>query len=217
MTAARSPGIRIVLVDDHPIVLDGLEQLFALERDFEVVARCQDGEEALREILEKRPDLVILDLRLPRLDGLAVLVRLREERSRTRALLLTAAIDNAQVIEALRLGARGLVLKEMAPEMVVQAARRIHAGGQWLDPVLVSHAMDDLALRGLPPGGEGQALTPREREIVARVTRGLRNRAIAEELGISEGTVKLHLHHVYEKLGLTGRMDLLLYAQKHGL
>lgn len=217
MTAARSHVIRIVLVDDHPIVLDGLERLFALERDFEIVGRCRDGEEALREILDKKPDLVVLDLRLPRHDGLAILARLRQESSPTRALVLTAAIDNAQVLEALRLGARGLVLKEMAPEVVVQAARRIHAGGQWLDPALVSRAMDDLARRGLPPTGEGQTLTPREREIVARVARGLRNRAIAEELGISEGTVKLHLHHVYDKLGLGGRMDLLLYAQKHGL
>ena len=214
---ARSHVVRVVLADDHPIVLDGLAQLFALERDFEVVARCRDGEETVRETLDRRPDLLILDLRLPRLDGLRVLARLRDERVPTRTLLLTAAIDNAQVIEALRLGARGLVLKEMAPEVVVQAARRIHAGGQWLDTVLVSRAMDELGRRGLHPGSESRGLTPREREIVAGVARGLRNRAIAEELGISEGTVKLHLHHVYEKLGLGSRMDLLLHVQKHGI
>lgn len=217
MSGGRPRTIRIALVDDHPIVLDGLEKLFALERDFEVVARCRDAEEALREITERRPDLVVLDLRLPGKDGLTVLTRLREARLPTRALLLTAAIDNVQIVEALRLGARGLVLKEMAPEVVVKAARRIHAGGQWLDETLVSRAMEDFGRRGLTPNAAAQALTPREREIVGRVARGLRNRAIAEELGISEGTVKLHLHHVYDKLGVGGRMALLLYAQKHGL
>ena len=217
MTAATEPRIRLVLVDDHPIVLDGLERLFALENDFEVVARCRDGETAIRELIDKRPDLVVLDLRLPNRDGLAVLESLRASGSPTRALLLTAAIDSEEVVEALRLGARGLVLKEMAPEVVVMAARRIHAGGQWLDAALVSRAMEALP-RANATASEGvKSLTPREREIVASVVRGMRNRAIAEELGISEGTVKLHLHHVYEKLELGGRMDLLLYAQKRRL
>jgi DNA-binding NarL/FixJ family response regulator len=212
----RGRKIRLALVDDHPIVLDGLERLFDLEGDFEIVARCRDGESATREILATRPDLAILDLRLPARGGLAVLESLREARLPTRVLLLTAAIDSVEVVEALRLGARGLVLKEMAPEMVVQAARRIHAGGQWLDAALVSRAMEEVA-RGGATAGETAALTPREREIVSRVARGMRNRAIADELGISEGTVKLHLHHVYEKLGLGGRMALLLYAQKRGI
>lgn len=214
--SGRGHRIRLALVDDHPIVLDGLERLFALESDFEVVVRCRDGETATRELLDKQPDLVILDLRLPVRDGLTVLASLRQARLPTRVLLLTAAIDSREVVEALRLGASGLVLKEIAPEVVVQAARKIHAGGQWLDAALVSRAMEEVS-RGAPePTGEAASLTPREREIVARVARGMRNRAIADELGISEGTVKLHLHHVYEKLALGGRMALLLYAQKRG-
>jgi two-component system nitrate/nitrite response regulator NarL len=212
----REDRIRLALVDDHPIVLDGLERLFALESDFEIVARCREGEAATRELLATRPDLVILDLRLPGRDGLAVLASLREARLSTRVLLLTAAIDGSEVVEALRLGASGLVLKEIAPEVVVQAARRIHAGGQWFEPGVMARAMEEVARRGA--GAEASVgMTPREREIVARVARGLRNRAIAEELGISEGTVKLHLHHVYEKLNLSGRMDLLLWVQKRGL
>jgi DNA-binding NarL/FixJ family response regulator len=212
-----SPPIRVVLADDHPIVLDGLAQLFGLEPDFEIVARCRDGDDAVRVLAAERPDLIVLDIRMPRLDGLAVLERIRRERLPTRALLLTAAIESAQVVEALRLGARGLVLKEMAPELLVQAARRVHAGGQWFDPSLVSTAVEGLVRRGGEPGAsDGEKLTPREREIVAMVAQGARNRVIAERLGISEGTVKLHLHHVYEKLGLAGRVELLLFAQKHG-
>jgi DNA-binding NarL/FixJ family response regulator len=215
--SGRPAKIRVVLADDHPIVLDGLAQLFKLEPDFEVVARCRDGEETMRVLAAEEPDLVVLDIRMPRLDGLGVLERIRRERLVTRVVLLTAAIESRQVVEALRLGARGLVLKEMAPELLVQAARRVHAGGQWFDPTLVSRAVEGLVRRG---GGEppsGEKLTPREREIVAMVAQGLRNRVIAERLGISEGTVKLHLHHVYEKLDLSGRVELLLFAQKHGL
>ena len=116
-------------------MLDGLAQLFRLESDFEVVARCRDGDEAVRVLAVERPDLLVLDVRMPRLDGLGVLERIRRERLPTRVLLLTAAIDSRQVVEALRLGARGLVLKEMAPELLV------HAGGQWFDPTLVSRAV----------------------------------------------------------------------------
>ncbi len=215
MSGAERP-IRVALADDHPIVLDGLERLFRLEPDFEVVARCRDGEELLRALRELRPDLLVLDLRMPVRDGLEVLAAAREEGLPTRTLLLTAALEEAQVAEALRLGARGLVLKEMAPQLVIEAARRIHAGGQWFDPALLARTVDGLVRRNAEIS-RPQLLTPREREIVAMVARGLRNKAIAGQLGISEGTVKLHLHHVYEKLGLANRMELLLHVQKHGV
>lgn len=209
--------IRVVLADDHPIVLDGLEQLFHTEPDFEVVARCRDGEEAIAAIESARPDLVVLDVRMPRVDGLGVLAAIRERHLATRVLLLAAAIEPAQAVEALRLGARGLVLKEMAPELVVDVARRLHAGGQWFDSALVSRALDEADARAIGAAGGSGALTPREREIVDMVAEGLRNRAIAKRLGISEGTVKLHLHHVYEKLGVTGRVELLLRVQRGGV
>lgn len=208
--------IRVLLADDHPIVLDGLEQLFRTEADFAVVARCRDGEEAIAVIERENPDLVVLDVRMPRVDGLGVLAAIRERRLATRVLLLAAAIEPAQAVEALRLGARGLVLKEMAPELLVEVARRIHAGGQWFDAALVSRALDEAGARSAATAGE-DALTPREREIVEMVAEGLRNRAIAQRLGISEGTVKLHLHHVYEKLGVSGRVELLLRVQRSGV
>jgi DNA-binding NarL/FixJ family response regulator len=209
--------IRVVLADDHPIVLDGLEQLFRTEPDFEVVARCRDGEEAIAAIERERPDLVLLDVRMPRVDGLGVLAAIRERRLSTRVLLLAAAIEPNQAIEALRLGARGLVLKEMAPELVVDVARRLHGGGQWFDSALVSRALEEADARAAGLSGGSSALTPREREIVDMVAEGLRNRSIAQRLGISEGTVKLHLHHVYEKLGVTGRVELLLRVQRGGV
>ena len=215
MSAAPAP-IRVLLADDHPIVLDGLERLFRLEPDFEVVGSCRDGEEVLRAVAVAPPDLLVLDLKMPRLDGLEVLRALQGSGAPTRVLLLTAALDEQQVVEALRLGVRGLVLKEMAPQLVIEAARRIHAGGQWFDAGLLQRSLDAIG-RKLGGDGEATGLTPREREIVGMVVRGLRNRAIADELGISEGTVKLHLHHVYEKLGLTNRMELLLHVQKHPL
>jgi len=215
VSAAPAP-IRVLLADDHPIVLDGLERLFRLEPDFEVVGSCRDGEEVLRAVAAAPPDLLVLDLKMPRLDGLEVLRALQGSGAPTRVLLLTAALDEQQVVEALRLGVRGLVLKEMAPQLVIEAARRIHAGGQWFDAGLLQRSLDAIG-RKLGGDGEATGLTPREREIVGMVVRGLRNRAIADELGISEGTVKLHLHHVYEKLGLTNRMELLLHVQKHPL
>ena len=209
--------IRILLADDHPIVLDGLERLFRLEPDFDVVGRCRDGEETLLRVREARPDLVILDLRMPRLDGLEVLHAIRAERLPTCALVLTAAIEPRQVAEALRLGARGLMLKETAAELIVGVARKVLSGGLWYDPNLVSQAVGSLAQVPTDDTLRQLALTSREREIVRMAAQGLRNRIIGERLGITEGTVKLHLHHVYEKLGVAGRVELLLFAQKHAL
>ena len=213
----KAMAIRLVLADDHPIVLDGLEQLFRLEADFVVVARCRNGEEALAALRLLRPDLLILDIRMPVLDGLAVLSAREAEELPTRVIVLTAAIEPQQVLAALRHGVRGLVLKELAPELLVETARRVHAGEQCFDSALVGQAVQSTALREEAEDRIGRLLTPREREILAMVSSGLRNRAIGERLSISEGTVKLHLHHIYEKLAVDGRLELILYAQKHKL
>jgi DNA-binding NarL/FixJ family response regulator len=209
--------IRILLADDHPIVLDGLERLFRLEADFEVVGRCRDGEETLSKVRQLRPDLLVLDLRMPRLDGVEVLRAIRAEHLPSRVLVLTAAIEPRQVAEALRLGARGMVLKETAAELLVGVARKVLSGGLWFDPNLVSQTVGSLAQVPSEEALGELALTAREREIVRMAAQGLRNRMIAERLGITEGTVKLHLHHVYEKLGVSGRVELLLFAQKRAL
>ncbi|MGH7512878.1 MAG: response regulator transcription factor [Gemmatimonadales bacterium] len=209
--------IRLVLADDHPIVLDGLENLFRLERDFQVVARCVNGEEALVAVRRHHPDVLILDIRMPRKDGLAVLRELQHEKLSTKVVLLAAVLEEEEVLEALRLGVRGMVLKELAPQMVIQCARKVHAGGQWLEKHAFGRAVDILLRR--EAGGREAAgiLTPRELEMVAMVARGLRNREMSQRLAISEGTVKIHLHHIYRKLNVENRVELILYAQSKRL
>ena len=121
-------AIRVALADDHPIILDGLELLFRMERDIQVVARCVNGEEALQAVRRHRPDILILDIRMPGKDGLTVLREMKEENLSTQVVLLTVGLDEEEALEALRLGVRGVVLKEMAPQMLVQCVRKVHAG-----------------------------------------------------------------------------------------
>lgn len=209
--------IRLVLADDHPIVLDGLTQLFDLEKDIEVMARCRDGEETLRALRLYRPQLLVLDIRMPRGDGLQVLRAVRSEGLPTRVVLLTAALEEDQLVEALELGVGGVVLKETAPRLLVDAVREVAAGGRWLEQGAASRALERLLAREASSREALTVLTPRELEVVRRVVGGLRNRAIAEELSISEGTVKIHLHNIYQKLEVDGRLELAAYARSKGL
>jgi DNA-binding NarL/FixJ family response regulator len=208
---------RLVLADDHPIVLDGLEQLFRLEPELEVVARCRNGAETLRVVRELRPDLLLLDVKMPGQDGLAVLRAIRDEKIPTRVVLLTAALDDEQLVEAVRLGVRGVVLKESAPRLLIKALHEVRAGGQWLEPAAVSRALQKLGEREQGIRETQEALTPRELEIVRMAATGLRNRDIAERLSITEGTVKIHFHHIYQKLDINGRLELALFARDKGL
>lgn len=209
--------IALVLADDHPIILDGLEQLFRLEADFQVVARCRDGEETLQALRAHRPDVLVLDIRMPRRDGLEVLRALREEGLPAKVVLLTAALDEEQLIEALHLGVGGVVLKEMAPQLLIEAIREVHAGGRWFDRSSVSRTLDQMLRREAGNREAARLLTARELEIARMVALGLRNRAIAEKLFISEGTVKIHLHNIFQKVGVQGRFELAVYAQRKGL
>lgn len=209
--------IRLLLADDHPIVLDGLEQLFRLEQDFEVVARCRDGEETLRALQVHRPDVVVLDIRMPRGDGLDVLRGIEAGGLLTRVVLLTADLGEDQLVEALRLGVGGVVLKEMAPQLLVEAVREVHAGRRWLDKGSMDRALGRLLQKEEGSREAAEVLTPRELEVVRMVARGLRNRVIAEQLFISEGTVKMHLHNIYQKIEVDGRLELAVYAQRKRL
>jgi len=212
-----SPRIRLVLVDDHPIVLRGLQQLLAQSDDCEVVASCADADSGFAAVQRYKPDVLLLDLRMPRRDGLALLRQLSAAAIPCPAIVLTAAIDNAQVSEAVRLGARGLVLKDSAPDTVIECVRRVHAGEELFDLPSVTRALTATMQREVAARDALAVLTQREIEIVQMVAQGLRNRAIAARLAISEGTVKVHLHNVYEKLRVDGRLGLTLYAQQHGL
>lgn len=207
----------LVLADDHPIVLDALEQLFRLEDGLEVVGRCRDGDATLQAVRELQPDVLVLDVRMPGPDGLDVLRTLDAERAATRVVLLTAELEDDQLLEAIRAGARGVVLKDMAPQLLVEAVRTVLGGGQWLEKGLGGRALTKLLQRERGLKEATRHLTPREMEIVRMVAQGLRNRAIAEKVHITEGTVKVHLHNIYEKLGVDGRVELTLYAQEKGL
>jgi len=202
--------ISLVIADDHPVVLMGLDSLFALEPDVEVVAKCRDGEEALEAALEHSPDILLLDLRMPKLDGLSVLDALQHAGTPTRTVLLSASLDDAEIRGALRLGARGVVLKEQAAQQLVQCIRTVHAGGWWLE-----HAGLSVTDAAAPPGTAGTTaeLTDREREVATLVSDGLRNKEIARQLGIAEGTVKIHLNNIYRKLGVDSRVGLVLHVR----
>lgn len=209
--------IRIVVADDHPFILDGLEQLFRGEADCEIVARCTNGEEALRAVESARPDVLVLDVRMPRMDGIELLRKLQRSEVRTKVVLLTASLDDARLLEAFRLGASGLVLKESAPRLLVQSVRQVANGEQSWNGKAIAGALRLMLQREQAVASLSSTLTPREVEVTRMVASGLRNKEIASRLEITEGTVKFHLHSIYEKLQIDGRYALMSYARDHGL
>ena len=210
-------SIRVVLVDDHPIVLQGLQQLFERQPDFTVVAACAGADSALQAVRTHRPDVLILDLRMPDKSGLDLLRSINNEKLDCYSVLLTATIRDDEVVEATKLGVTGLVLKESSPETLLKCVRRVNRGERWIDQETITRAFQTVVGREEAEREVSKTLTPREIEIVKMMAEGLRNRAIGDRLGISEGTVKVHLHNVYEKLGLDGRLELVLYAKQKGV
>ncbi len=209
--------IRLVLADDHPLILEALANLFRREEDFEVVAICTRGEEALQAVRQHRPDILVLDLRMPGKSGLDVLREMAGQGLPTRTILLTAIIEDGEMLEAIRLGVGGVLLKEMASASVVQCVRKVHAGEPWLEKRAVSRALEKLLRREDGARETAGILTPREQEMVRMIGRGLRNKEIAAQLSITEQTVKVHLSRIYAKLGVDGRLALLRYAEDRGL
>ena len=152
--------ISLVLVDDHPLVLNGLQQLFAMQPYMNVMACCTDGEQALQAVMHYQPDILILDLKMPRKNGLAVLRKLQKEKLPTKVVLLTAALDDDEVLEAIRLGVRGVVLKEMAPQLLIQCINKVHAGGEWMEKDSVGRALEKMLKRETGIQHITQILTP---------------------------------------------------------
>jgi two-component system nitrate/nitrite response regulator NarL len=200
--------MRLVLVDDHPIVLAGLDRLFAALPDVEVVGRCRTGREAIEVTRDLKPDLVLLDLKLPDMSGIQVLKTIRDEQLPVRVVLLSAAAMPDDAIAARQLGADCLLYKDLSPDELVAEVNRAAAG---LRP-FPEDVPEDPAVRAVR-----SSLSARELQVVRAVAAGLRNRAIAEQLGIAEGTVKLHLHNVYEKLGIDSRLELMILATRAGI
>jgi two-component system, NarL family, nitrate/nitrite response regulator NarL len=233
-TIAVKPKIRIVIADDHPIFRDGLCKLLALEDDFEVVAQASDGRQVLDIIQQLEPDILLLDLKMPGLDGLATLQRLQSSKSKTRVIVLTASDDKNEFVQAMKLGTSGIVLKQTATELLIKSIRKVHAGEIWLDSHTTAEVIrrfvsaDDMpaapmasAPSSLSPSGprerERSPLSQREREIVALVAQGFKNKEMAEKMFISEQTVKNHLHNIFDKLGVSDRLELALYAIHNNL
>jgi len=208
---------RIVIADDHPIIIEGLSQLFKRQSEFELVAAVSDGEKALEAVRLHKPDIIVLDVQMPKKDGLSVMREMIREGATTKVVLLTATLDDEGVLEAVDLGVWGLVLKESASTQLIDALRRVSMGLRAVDPTLVTSASSRSLSRREAKREIESLLSPRETDVVRMVAKGLRNKEIADKLTITEGTVKSYLHSIYEKLGVKGRVELTLLAQEKGL
>ena len=207
---ARAAGrIRVLIADDHPVVRQGLQVLLSVQDDVEVVGEAADGRQALALTAELDPDVILLDLKLPVLDGIAVLRELRDAGLRARALVLTSATDRELVALAVHAGAAGFLYKDIDPDALVRALRSVHDGHTLLAP----EAAGSLLRSGAAPAVRGiGALTGREREVLAQIAEGRSNREIARLLRLSEKTVKTHVSSVLAKLGVADRTQAALLA-----
>jgi len=222
-TEKKLTTVRLLIADDHHIVRDGLKKLLLLEEDFEVIGEAGDGREVLDKVHELDPDVLLLDLRMPNLDGLSALQALQQTNKRTRVIILTASEDKNEFVQAMKLGCSGIVLKQTAPDLIVKSIRKVNSGEIWLDSHTTAAVMRQFST-GLEGSGSGQGkgrerspLSTREREIVAFVAQGYKNKEMAEKMFISEQTVKNHLHNIFDKLGVSDRLELALYAIHKGL
>ena len=206
--------IRLVMVDDHPLMLSGLEQLLRVEPDFEVLETCSTAAAGWDAVKAHEPDVLVLDLNLPDADGLSLLRRL-DPNQPPAVVVLTAMQDENVLLDAARLGARGIVLKAMAPRVLENCLRVVYSGGQWLNVNGIDIA-ERLRRRREVEAELEHLLTPRELDIVRLADLSLDNETIAGRLSISVGTVKIHLHHVFDKLQLNGRRELQSYLRAKG-
>jgi two-component system, NarL family, nitrate/nitrite response regulator NarL len=201
---------RLLLADDHPMIRTAIEVLLK-ETGYEIAGSAASGEETLKAIERLTPDILLLDLHMPDGSGMDVLRRLDASRSAPRVVILTAAIEDSSLLEAKSLGVSGMVLKSSDPAFIIECLDRVSRGGQWMDPELAARVTELEETFG--PSGR-PALAPRERQLVRFVRQGLRNREIAKQLGVTEGTVKVYLHAVFDKLGVSNRTELAIRADE---
>jgi len=211
--------IRILIADDHSIFRDGVRKLLEAEGGFSVVGEATNGIEALDLVNQLRPDVLLLDISMPRLTGLEVLRRLSKETAPLRTILLTASVEKSEIIEALLLGAHGVVPKQSASRMLFKSIRTVMAGEFWVSRDMVSDLVETLrgpSNSGLA-GAKTMGLTRRELEVIAAVVEGQVNKDIAQTFHISEYTVKHHLTRIFDKLGVSNRVELAMFAVNHEL
>jgi NarL family two-component system response regulator LiaR len=212
---AADSAIRVLIVDDHAVVREGLRTFLSLQEGIEVVGEAADGEEGVAAAERLRPDVVLMDLVMPRLDGVGAMRELRRRAPGIRVIVLTSFADDERLLPAIRAGAAGYLLKNAQPQELARAVRAAHVGEALLDPVVAARLVEALAQ---PPGEPPpERLTAREREVLELLARGLSNKRIAREMEIAEKTVKTHVGHVLAKLGVADRTQAALHAVRAGL
>lgn len=211
---AAKEKITICIADDHTIFRDGLRRLLGLETDFQIIGEAQDGTEVPDMLRDKNPDILLLDLKMPGLDGLSLLQRMQNQKQKTKIIVLTASDDEGEYVQAMKYGTCGIVLKQTATDLLIKSIRKVYGGEIWLDARTTAAVMRQFASPSEPSPRERDKprLSNREREIVGFVAQGFKNKEIAERMFISEQTVKNHLHNIFDKLGVSDRLELALYA-----
>jgi DNA-binding NarL/FixJ family response regulator len=217
---SATPAIRILLADDHPVVRIGLRNMLQADRSFEVVGECGDGDEAITQTLELLPDILLLDLYMPRLPGLEAMRAIMSGSPTVKIVLLTSTISTQQIIEALQIGARGIVLKDALADHLTSAIRAVISGDYWIGGKRVVNlvgALHELMQKAAVPDRKTFGLTPREMEVVGCIVEGCSNRDIAKQFTLSEETVKRHLSNIFDKTGVSTRLELAMFAIAHHL
>jgi DNA-binding NarL/FixJ family response regulator len=206
----------VLIVDDHAVVREGLRTFLALQDGIEVVGEASDGAEALERAEQLEPDVVLMDLVMPRLDGVAAMRQLRERSPQIRVIVLTSFLDDDRLMPAIQAGAAGYLLKDVEPAELARAVRTASAGQAMLNPVVAARLVGAIA-EDRAPGVQPERLTRREQEVLEQIARGRSNKRIALDLGISEKTVKAHVGHLLAKLGVADRTQAALLAVREGL
>jgi two-component system, NarL family, nitrate/nitrite response regulator NarL len=210
--------IKLLIADDHAIFRDGLRKLLDSEEAITIVGAAGDGAECLKMLGSLKPDILLLDLNMPEKNGFAVLEEVNFDKILTRVIVLTAAEDDRDWVRAMRLGARGVVAKDSAIDLLVKSIHHVHAGEIWLDSHMTAGVINAFSTSSKSgTRNEKQLLSDREMEIVQLVAQGFQNKEIGKKLSISENTVKNHLHNIFDKLGVSDRLELMLYAVHHRL
>jgi DNA-binding NarL/FixJ family response regulator len=216
-----SEPIRVLIVDDQALIREGLETLLGLSPGIEVVGTARDGEEAVRLVAERRPDVVLMDLRMPRCDGVEATHRIAQQWPDVRVIALTTYADDDSIFGVLEAGAMGYLTKDAGAQAIAQAIRTVHAGEALLDSAVQARVIRQLRT-GQPPASTPAPtlpddLTQREAEVLKLIAQGLNNREIAERLVVTEATVKTHINNLFSKIGVRDRAQAVVYAMRHGL
>ena len=210
-------AIKLVAADPHPLSLLCLAQLLKTEPGFELLASCATAAETIKAVWKERPDILIVDINLPDRKGLELINELKNSSLEVMVVILATAMDEDHTIDALRYGVKGVVLKDMPSHLLLQCLQKVAAGGLWMEKESIGHAFEKMLHREAGMRRLSTILTARETEVMRCVAGGLSNQQIADKLIVREGTIKIHVHNIYRKLGINNRVDLTLYAQKRGL